>query len=237
MNKPNPRQVNVTLKLATSLDARIATVIGASQWITGSLARQEVHRMRASYDCIITGIGTVLADDPLLTARYGQDKVSQPLRALLDTHARLPATAKLVTSSDQGQVVWFTKEGGVIPAWASSLGIKHHNVPIAGSYSDASKHTGAVHLDLAATLTILERSYGVRSLMIEAGPSLASSFLRAGLVNTIAWFRAPILLGGDGRSVFESLGVVELAQAWRLHKIDTQSFGPDLLETYKIEKQ
>jgi diaminohydroxyphosphoribosylaminopyrimidine deaminase/5-amino-6-(5-phosphoribosylamino)uracil reductase len=228
MIKADQHGFNVTLKLATSLDARIATKTGASQWITGPLARQEVHRMRASHDCIITGIGTVLADDPLLTARHSLHQGSQPLRVVLDTHARLPSSSKLANSLDQGKVVWFTGQGITRPSWTLSQAIAHHAVAALKS------EPGGNGLDLAAALAILQTNYGVRSVMVEAGPKLATSFLAAGLVSTIAWFRAPILLGGDGRSVFESLGVTDLAQAWKLEKSDTQFFGPDVLETYTI---
>jgi diaminohydroxyphosphoribosylaminopyrimidine deaminase/5-amino-6-(5-phosphoribosylamino)uracil reductase len=221
--------LEVTLKLATSLDARIATVSGASQWITGSLARQEVHRMRASHDCVLTGIGTVLADDPLLNVRYGLPVGTKPLRAVMDTQARLPASAKLANSADQGDVVWFTGQGVTTPTWMVSRSITHHTL------AERSAEQGG--LDLAAALATLQTSYGVKSVMVEAGPKLATSFLVAGLVTRLAWFRAPILLGGDGRAAVDSLGVVDLAQAWRLQKEDTQSFGPDLLETYTIESR
>ena len=231
MTEASQNSLEVTLKLATSLDARIATLSGASQWITGSLARQEVHRMRASHDCVLTGIGTVLADDPLLNVRYGLPVGTKPLRAVMDTQARLPATAKLANSADQGDVVWFTGRDIVPQAWISSRSIKHHGLEELGA------RPGIGGLDLAAALAILQASYGVKSVMVEAGPKLTTSFLAAGLVTRLAWFRAPILLGGDGRAAFDSLGVVDLAQAWKLQKKDTQSFGPDVLETYTIENR
>lgn len=231
MTEVAQQSLEVTLKLATSLDARIATVSGASQWITGSLARQEVHRMRAAHDCVLTGIGTVLADDPLLNVRYGLPVQTKPLRAVLDTQARLPATAKLANSAEQGDVVWFTGKGVVIPDWMAARSMKHHALEELGA------EQGVGRLDLAAALAALQANHSVSSVMVEAGPRLATSFLAAGLVTKLAWFRAPILLGGDGRAVFDSLGVVDLAHAWKLQKIDTQSFGPDVLETYAIESK
>jgi diaminohydroxyphosphoribosylaminopyrimidine deaminase/5-amino-6-(5-phosphoribosylamino)uracil reductase len=93
----------VTLKLATSLHARIATRTGASQWITGPEARAEVHRMRARHDCVLTGIGTVLADDPLLTARTEPAPNRQPIRVkFVDSQARLPLDGKLAQSGRGG---------------------------------------------------------------------------------------------------------------------------------------
>lgn len=223
--------LSVTLKLATSLDARIATATGASQWITGSLAREEVHRMRASHDCVLTGIGTVLADDPLLNVRYGLAAGTKPLRAVLDTRGRLPATAKLLNSADQGNVIWFTGQGVAPPSWMASKSMSHH------ALAELGLEQGVAGLDLATALATLQANYGVKSVMVEAGPKLATSFLAAGLVTRLAWFRAPILLGGDGRAVFESLGVLDLPQAWRLQKLETQSFGSDVLETYTIESR
>jgi diaminohydroxyphosphoribosylaminopyrimidine deaminase/5-amino-6-(5-phosphoribosylamino)uracil reductase len=231
MTEVAQQRLEVTLKLATSLDARIATVSGASQWITGSLARQEVHRMRAAHDCVLTGIGTVLADDPLLNVRYGLSVGAKPLRALMDTQARLPSTAKLANSAYEGDVVWFTGQRVMTPAWMASRAMTHH------ALEEVQAAPGLGGLDLAAALAALQANYCVKSVMVEAGPKLATSFLVAGLVTKLEWFRAPILLGGDGRSVFDSLGVVDLAQAWMLQKKDTQSFGPDVLETYVIKSR
>jgi diaminohydroxyphosphoribosylaminopyrimidine deaminase/5-amino-6-(5-phosphoribosylamino)uracil reductase len=89
-------------------------------------------------------------------------------------------------------------------------------------------------VDLQAVVRLLSDTYHIKTLMVEAGPTLATAFLQAGLVDQIAWFRAPILLGGDGRPVFDSLDVEELSQAWVLKPIDRQQFGRDVLDRFDL---
>ncbi len=214
----------ITLKLATSLDARIATVTGVSQWITGPESRTEVHRMRSTHDAVLTGIGTVLADDPELTARLDPPPARQPWRVVLDRHARLPTTSKLVQTTDKAGLIWCT--GYPVPSekLAELSGVKHHRV-------DQSK-AGTVGLDLQDVLRVLTNTYHIKTLMVETGPVLATAFLLAGLVDHIAWFRAPLVLGGDGRPVFESLNVQELSEAWVLKQTDHKQFGRDVLDCF-----
>ena len=116
----------ITLKLATSLDARIATVTGASQWITGPESRAEVHRMHSTHDAVLTGIGTVLADDPELTARLDPPPARQPWRVVLDRDGRLPPASKLVQTTDKAGLIWCT--GGPVPAerLTKLTEVKHH---------------------------------------------------------------------------------------------------------------
>lgn len=216
----------VTLKLATSLDSRIATRLGESKWITGPAAREEVHRMRAAHDAVLTGIGTVLADDPLLTARTDPPVARQPLRIVLDRQARLGWDSQLMRSLGQGGIVWCTAQSPMPPKDTWPKGLVHHLVP-------AAHYAGATAgVDLEAVLERLMSDHKVKSVMVEAGPGIATAFMRAGLVDEIAWFRAPILLGGDGRAVFDSLGVDALNQAHHFQLMDQQTFGPDLLETF-----
>jgi diaminohydroxyphosphoribosylaminopyrimidine deaminase / 5-amino-6-(5-phosphoribosylamino)uracil reductase len=207
----------VTLKLATSLDGKIATKSGASKWITGPQARAQVHEMRAAHDCVLSGIGTVMADDPLLTARTYPPPSRQPLRAILDSGARTPSTAKLLASLDQGPVCFF------------------HDHDFRGS------KTGAIHyrvergeggLNLFEVLDTLVMRHDVGSLMVEAGRKLAGAFLKAGLVDEIVWFRAPIIIGGDGLCVFDALGVDGLGDAFAFSCLNTQVIGHDRVETY-----
>ncbi len=216
----------ITLKLATSLDARIATITGASQWITGPESRAEVHRMRSTHDAVLTGIGTVLADDPELTARLDPPPERQPWRVVLDRDGRLPSASKLVQTTDRAGLIWCT----VCPVPAERLrelrGVKHHLL--------APNKAGTVGLDLQDVLSMLTNTYRIKTLMVESGPVLATAFLRAGLVDHIAWFRAPLLLGGDGRPVFESLNVQDLSQAWVLQQTDHKRFGRDVLDCFDL---
>lgn len=216
----------ITLKVATSLDARVATVTGASQWITGPESRAEVHRMRASHDAVLTGIGTVLADDPELTARLDPQPETQPWRVVLDRDARLPLDSKLVQTAAKAGLIWCTA-APIPPQNLEGLRLVNHHVVDAGL-------VGTVGLDLHDVLRLLTDTYKIKTLMVETGPILATAFLRAGLVDHIAWFRAPILLGGDGRPVFGSLSVEELSQAWVLNKIDQKRFGRDVLDRFDL---
>jgi diaminohydroxyphosphoribosylaminopyrimidine deaminase / 5-amino-6-(5-phosphoribosylamino)uracil reductase len=213
----------VTLKLATSLDGRIATVSGHSQWITGPQARARVHQMRAEHDCVLTGIGTVLADDPELTARSIPMPSYQPLRAVLDTSARTPPKSKLLTSLDRGPVCLFhgSKSGKV------QDGLHRIKVPI------SANQTG---LNLASVIEALQDDFGVASIMVEAGARVAGSFLRAGLVDKIVWFRAPIIIGGDGLPVFAALAVEDLSQALVFDCLSINKCGSDVVETYAVKQ-
>jgi diaminohydroxyphosphoribosylaminopyrimidine deaminase / 5-amino-6-(5-phosphoribosylamino)uracil reductase len=218
--KPRP---SVTLKLATSLDGKIATASGQSKWITGEEARRHVHRMRAAHDCVLTGIGTVVADDPELTARLDEPVLRQPLRAVLDTHARTPAEGKLAQSRQVGAVCLFHGP----KAHFAADGFVRRQVAI-----DARGQ-----LNLHAVLDCLMQEFAVKTIMVEAGPKVAGAFLRAGLVDEIAWFRAPIILGGDGLSVFDALNVDVLSHAIACDRVDSRVSGHDMLERYKVRAQ
>jgi diaminohydroxyphosphoribosylaminopyrimidine deaminase / 5-amino-6-(5-phosphoribosylamino)uracil reductase len=218
MTDPASLRPRVTLKLATSLDGKIATVSGASKWITGPEARQRVHQMRSLHDCILTGIGTVLADDPELTARTDPAPTHQPVRAVLDSAARLPTAAKLLATSHLGPICMCHDHdyaGPQVPA-------AHHKV-----------NRGPDGLDLDHVLATLVADYQVKSVMVEAGAKVAGSFLRAGLVDDIVWFRAPIIIGGDGLSVFGHLGVNALSDALAFTCTDIGRVGQDSVETYQ----
>jgi diaminohydroxyphosphoribosylaminopyrimidine deaminase / 5-amino-6-(5-phosphoribosylamino)uracil reductase len=215
----------VTLKLATSLDGRIATRSGQSQWITGPEARAQVHTMRAAHDCVLTGIGTVLADDPELTARTDPKPSFQPVRAVLDSNARTPLSSKLIATCDQGPVCLF------------------HDKNSAATFDDRSG-LQRVHvsqdeegLNLREVLTALQGAFGVQSIMVEAGSHVAGAFLRAGLVDTLVWFRASLIIGGDGLSVFSSLNVDALADALAFDRVDIVTVGADVMETYRARLQ
>ena len=180
----------VTLKLATSLDGKIALANGASQWITGPESRAVVHRMRAAHDAILTGIGTILADDPKLTARPEGGCERQPDIIIMDSRGRTPGKAAVF------------KGGG-------------------------RSVTLVPHRDLSRAIAGHER------LMIEAGAQIAASAIRAGLVDQIEWFRAPIVLGGDGLPVLAALGLETLGEAPIFRRIGVIERGADLQESYE----
>ena len=204
--------MRVTLKLATSLDGRIATATGESQWITGEEARLEGHRLRAAHDAILVGIETVLADDPELTARLPGRPVDQPLRVVLDSRLRTPPTAKLASGGDS--LILTVAE----PAPVGSAGVEQIEA------EDGRPSA-------AACLSALKRR-GVGSVLIEGGGQVAASFLRAGLVDRLEWFRAPILLGGEGRPCVAALSLANLAAAPQFRRLSAEPVGDDLWERY-----
>ena len=207
------QRVRVTLKLATSLDGRIATASGESRWITGEAARLEGHRLRAAHDAILVGVETVLADDPELTARLPGRPVDQPLRVVLDSRLRTPPTAKIVSGGDS--LILTVAE----PA------------PVGTAVVERIEAEGD-RPSVAACLSALRRR-GVSSVLIEGGGQVAASFLRAGLVDRLEWFRAPMLLGGEGRPCVAGLALARLSDAPRFRRLAVEPCGDDLWERYE----
>ncbi|MEX2107495.1 MAG: bifunctional diaminohydroxyphosphoribosylaminopyrimidine deaminase/5-amino-6-(5-phosphoribosylamino)uracil reductase RibD [Solirubrobacterales bacterium] len=172
----------ITLKMAMSLDGRTAAPPGESQWISSEQSRALVHRWRAESDAIAVGIGTVLADDPLLTAR-DIDGARQPVRVVFDRSARLPLDSQLLRTLDQSPVIVVVSSG----ADSASLDA------LRGAGAEAIVADGVP----AALATLGER--GIASLFLEGGPTLAAAFTDAGQVDQARIFVAPVLLGGSER--------------------------------------
>lgn len=212
----------ITLKLATSLDGRIALANGQSKWITGEAARAEVHRLRAAHDAVIVGSETVLADDPELTARTDPMPDKQPLRVVADSRGRVPASAKLFSTLEMGPVAVATLETMDLEHWPSTQGLQFWMLP-AGE--------GSSSVSLIEMMNSAQRA-GVTSMMVEGGGQLAASFVKAGLVDRIEWFRAPMLLGGDGRPCLGGLGLEALEAAPRFTRVSVKEVGGDLWESY-----
>ena len=202
----------VTLKLATSLDGRIATASGESKWITGEEARLQGHRLRAAHDAILVGVETVLADDPELTARLPGRPVDQPLRVVLDSRLRTPHTAKVARGD---ALILTTAE----PRPVGDARVER---------VEALDGRPAPEAVLRAV-----RRAGENSVLIEGGGQVAASFLRAGLIDRIEWFRAPILLGGEGRPCVASLALAKLADAPTFRRVSVAPVGDDLWERYE----
>lgn len=201
----------ITLKLATSLDGRIATASGESQWITGEDARLEGHRLRAAHDAILVGVETVLKDDPELTARLPGRTVDQPLRVVLDSRLRTPPTARL--AGENTLILTAAEPRAVGRARVRRIAMEEGRLAI------------------SAVLTALSDA-GVASLLIEGGGQVAASFLRADAVDRLEWFRAPILLGGEGRPCIATLALANLADAPKFRRLGVEPVGDDLWERY-----
>ena len=209
----------ITLKLATSLDGRIATAGGESRWITGEAARVAVHRLRAEHDAVLVGIETALADDPELTVRLPDHNGRQPVRVVLDSRQRLSPTCKLVsTARETSTYVVATAEPD--PALVAA-GVKVITV----------RAVGEERPELKAVVEALAGE-GLGRIFVEGGGQVAASFIRCGLVDALEWFRAPLLIGGEGRPGIGALAVAALAEAPHFRRIEVREVGDDLWERY-----
>jgi diaminohydroxyphosphoribosylaminopyrimidine deaminase/5-amino-6-(5-phosphoribosylamino)uracil reductase len=200
------------IKLATSLDGRTALASGESKWISGEAARLDVQRWRARSGALVTGAGTVLADDPHLTVRLGDDtSFAPPLRVVLD-----PGLATI----HRGHV----REGDAPTLY---LHAPDARVPRGVSAEMAAVPVHGARLDLGAVLRLLA-ARGINEVQLEAGATLAGAFLAAGLVDELLLYVAPVLLGAEARPLFEGLGVDAMSQRHALRTIDTRRVGDDL---------
>ena len=214
----------VTLKLASTLDGRIATASGESRWITGEAARREVHALRARHDAILVGSGTVLADDPDLTCRIpGMERVPM-LRVVADARLRTPPSARLVQSAGAAPVLVMTAPGHPPVAQA----------PFIAAGADiitAPAHAGG-GLDLPYLLRALGRR-GVTRVLAEGGAGLAAALLRQGLVDRLVWFHAPAVMGGDGHPALEGLRLAALSAMPRFRRTALRAIGDDMLSEFE----
>ncbi len=209
----------VRLKLAASLDGRTALAGGASRWITGAAARADTQRWRARASAVLTGSGTVLADDPRLDVRLPGAR-RQPLRAVLDSRLRTPATARIL--QPPGSAVLFAR---------AAAGAQAARLTAAGA-SVVAVAGGADGLDLAAVLQHLCR-LEVNELHVECGARLAGSLLAARLVDEMVVYVAPLLLG-DGARPLAALGTLsDMADGWRMEFIEARRVGADLRLTLR----
>lgn len=208
--------MRVTLKLATSLDGKIATASSESRWITGEAARAQGHRLRAEHHAVLVGVGTVLADDPQLTVRLPDFTGRQPARVVLDTRQRTPGDSKLARTARDVPVYLFSDE-------PPRSDLAEAGVRVLGA--------GQGRPDPAAVLAALAAE-GIGSVMIEGGGQVAAAFLRAGLLTALEWFRAPIVLGAESRPGVADLALARLADAPAFRRTAVRELGPDLWERY-----
>lgn len=210
----------ITLKLATTLDGRIATHNGQSRWITGEESRRIVHELRAGHDAVLVGIETALKDDPELTVRLHGYEGYQPTRVVLDSRGRLPMHSKLVQTARVIPTLVVTTQD--LPREMLAAQVRQIKVP--------SLHQ---RVDLDAALEAL-LDVGIERLFVEGGSVVATAFLRAGFIDRLEWFRSPTLLGGDARPVIGHLNIDEVHQMYRFVRLGVQSVGEDLWETYEL---
>ena len=213
----------LTLKLATTIDGRIATKTGESQWITGEPARRIGHMLRATNDGIIVGFRTLLADDPMLTCRIPGLEDRSPVRIVADSRLRTPLTAKLVATARETPT-WMVVTAGVDPDRRKAfedVGCKVIEAP-----GDAE------HKPLLMPMMETLAENGLTSVLAEGGAKLAGAFVREDLIDRMVWFHAPSLMGGDGKQAVQPFGVEKLADMRRFKRLDARPIGDDLVETY-----
>ena len=209
----------LALKLAATLDGRIATARGESQWITGAAARALAHRLRDAADALMVGSGTASADDPALTVRDAEGTVKRsPIRVVVDGALTTPPRLALYRD-EQATRTWLVTAHGH-PARAVAARTAH------GARVLVAPRRGR-HLDLGQVLAQLAGA-GLTQILAEGGGGLAAALLRAGLVDELHWFVAPSLLGGDARAAVAGLGLAKLAQRLRFEIAETRRLGEDL---------
>jgi diaminohydroxyphosphoribosylaminopyrimidine deaminase/5-amino-6-(5-phosphoribosylamino)uracil reductase len=209
----------VTLKLATTLDGRIATAAGDSQWITGTPARKSAHGLRGRHDAIMVGVGTVLADDPDLTCRIPGYAPRAAPRIVADSHLRTPLTARIVASA-QDKPTWILHRDGADPARIEAL--------TAAGVTCLETAGDEMGIDPAAALSALAQA-GLTSILLEGGARLAAAMLRAGVVDRLVLYQAPGIIGGDGTPAVQAMGVALLDAMPRFQRVAQTPTGNDLL--------
>ncbi len=218
----------IVAKAAISLDGKIATRSGKSKWITGPVTRAYGHQMRDWYDAVMVGIGTVLADDPLLSTRLPGGGGRDPVRVILDSQARIPLNARVLNQQ--------SKAPTIIAVTASVKHEKLEALRLAGA--QVLVVGGGHRVDVAALMKMLGKR-GITSVLIEGGAGIHGAAIPAGIADKAAWFIAPIIIGGLGApGPVGGLGVDELSEAPALEIVEVRSMGQDIyVEAYfKREK-
>jgi riboflavin-specific deaminase-like protein len=212
-----PISMYLTVTFAQSLDGRIATLTGQSQWISGDRTLRLAHRLRRDHDAVLVGIGTVRKDNPELTCRLVRG--TSPVRVVLDSKLAIPMESKLVQTAHRLPtiVICSLKADG-----KRAEDLRSRGVDVSGVHDD-----GQGNLDVHEVLNFLAAK-GLRSLLIEGGSKVITSFLRAGLVNRLVVVTAPIIIGEGVPSVGD-LGVRSLPDARRFHSVRIHRRGKDLV--------
>lgn len=215
----------VVMKYAMTLDGKIASYTGASKWITGEVARKHVHVLRGTYNAILAGIGTVLADDPMLNCRI--QGAHQPLRIIVDSTLRIPLDSQICQSANEYPtlVAYAQADPSKVQA-LSALHVQTIHLPDDNGQVDLNalmEHLGKLKVD---------------SVLIEGGGQIHEAALRAGIVNHVCAYVAPKLLGGkDAKTPVEGLGADSPDHAAQLENLKITQLGPDLLLEYDVRKE
>jgi diaminohydroxyphosphoribosylaminopyrimidine deaminase/5-amino-6-(5-phosphoribosylamino)uracil reductase len=204
----------ISMKLATTLDGFIANARGESQWITGESARRFGHLLRSRHDAILTGINTVLADDPLLSSRLAGHR--SPLRIVCDAQLRLPLTSQLVKTARD------------IPLLVVTTGNDTQALEEAGA--EILRHDPH---DLPGLMRALAER-GITRLLVEAGAQLSTSFLQSELVDELYWMQAPIWFGAEGKAALNALPAIAPSDLTRAKRLGTLHFADDICHHLRV---
>lgn len=219
---------HVLFKSAMTLDGKVATASGDSQWISGEASREVAHNFRSQVDAIAVGIGTALSDDPQLTARpEGKTNERQPTRVIFDSEARLPLDGAIVQSAREVPVIVVASRGAPREAMIhlEAVGV---DVIVASGENEAARVISALN-------ELGQRN--IQSLLLEGGPHLAGAFFEAGEVDYMTTFVAPIVLGGkQARAAVEGSGVEKIADAYHALAMQCDPIGEDLLITARMRE-
>ena len=222
----------VSMKYAMTMDGKIATKTGASKWITGEESREDVQRLRHEHRCIMVGIGTVLADDPMLNCRMEGGR--NPIRIIADSHLQIPEDSNLVkTASDIETIVvtTYSKDKGISDDEYGKIIEKINRLEKAGILIlTVAEKDG--HICLSDMMSKLGEKQ-IDSILLEGGGTLNDSMLRDGFVNRAYVYIAPKVFGGtDAKTPVEGVGVCEPSEATYFNMVDSKQFGADLRITY-----
>lgn len=214
----------VTVKMGASLDGKVALANGVSQWITGEAARHDVQKQRARSSAIMTGVGTVLADDPRLTVRADDIDMRgrKPLRVVCDSQLRTSATSRL-----------FKEPGSVIVITTSDDEAKIASLVDAGAEVLEVTQAQNGGVDLSAALQLLANR-GCNEVLVEAGPTLSGSFIAQGLANELLVYMAPVVLGDKARSMLTLPSIESMEARWNFKLHDSAQIGNDMRLRFRL---
>jgi diaminohydroxyphosphoribosylaminopyrimidine deaminase / 5-amino-6-(5-phosphoribosylamino)uracil reductase len=216
----------VIFKSAMSLDGKVATRTGDSQWISGQASRARSHRWRAESDAVAVGIGTAIRDDPRLTSRV-EGIARQPRRVVFDSEARLPLASRLVRGVSEVPVTVICGRGGLDNEVGGLEAAGVDVIVATGANESARVESGLDELG----------SREIQSLLLEGGPHLAGAFLEAGEIDEVRIFVAPLLVGGrEAKTTIEGIGVQEIASAARAVALEVDRIEDDVLVTARLRE-